>query len=142
MTTNSMTADIIHVIRPGKIEGDKMRLGEMVPVPIDPDQPDGPKRLALKLGRVCLKLGNGVEAVGSAPGMVALEVSAAAAARLGWEHPANAVKPPPDLGRLRNIVCSDAYGQQERLAAVREISEADPEQGRALLAAYSWLEAP
>lgn len=133
--------DIIHVIKPGQIEGDKMRLGEMVQVPVDPDKPDGPTKLTLKLGRVCLKLGNGLEAVGSAPGLVALEVTAAAAKRLGWPHPANETRPPPDIGRLRNIVCNDAYGQQERLAALREIEAVDPAQANALRAAYSWLEA-
>lgn len=133
--------DIIHVIKPGQVEGNKVRLGEMVPVPIDPDNPDGPKRLTMNLGRVLLKLGNGVEAVGSAPGMVALEVTAAAALRLGWPHPANEPKAPPNLGQLRAIVCNDAYGQQERVAALREIDAVDPAQASALRAAYSWLEA-
>lgn len=137
-----MGSDIIHVIKPGRIEDGKVRLGEMVPVPIDPDKPEGPSRLTMKLGRVCLKLGNGVEAVGAAPGMVALEVTAAAAARLGWEHPANLPKAAPNLSRLRTIVCSDGYGQQERLTALREIEAVDPQQARALLAAYQWLEAP
>src|SRR3954466_4818823 len=98
--------DIIHVIKAGALEqGNKLRLGEMVPVPIDPDKPDGPKKLAMKLGRICLKLGDGVEAVGSAPGMVSLAVTASAAARLGWPHPANETAAPPNLDRLRNIAC-------------------------------------
>jgi hypothetical protein len=137
------TPDIIHVIKPGKLEADgkKLRLGEMVQVPVDQDKPDGPTKLTMKLGNVCLKLGNGVEAVGGAPGMVALEVTAAAAKRLGWPHPANEPKPVPNVAVLRAIVCNDAYGQQERLAALREIEAVDPAQANALRAAYSWLEA-
>lgn len=141
-----MGSDIIHINQPGKIEGSKVRLGQMVTVPLDPDQPEGPKRLSLKLGRISVKLGNGIElsdVLQPMPGCVALAVTAEAAKRMGWPHPANdQAKPgPADIGRLHGIVASDSYGQQERLAALHQIREIDPERGRTLAAAFAWLEA-
>lgn len=132
-----MTPDVIHISQPGKVVGRKLRLGELSLV--------GGKQL-LTLTRKSVTLGNGVElseGVPTVPGCVSISVTADAAKRLGWPHPANRTAVgPSDLPRLRTVVCSDAYGQQERLSAVRQITEVDPEQGRALLAAYSWLEAP
>lgn len=140
--------DIIHINQPGAVEDDgkKVRLGQMVLVPADPDAPDGPKKLVLKPGRVCIKLGNGIELSDQAPnvpGSVGLAVTAEAAARMGWPHPSNVPKPgPADLPRLQKIVASDNFGQMERLDALRQVREIDPERGRTLGAAYAWLEAP
>lgn len=133
----------IHVIKPGKLEvgGTRLRLGEMELVPIDPANPDGPKKTAIKFGRVCLKLGNGLTAVGETGGMVALEVTADAAARLGWPHPANEKAEPANLAKLQAIVGNQAFGQQEQRAALAQIRSADPELADALARANPWLEA-
>jgi hypothetical protein len=137
--------DIIHVNQPGKLEEDgrRVRLGEMVMQPVDPEQPDGAKRLGLKLGRICVKLGNGLELSESlepVPGCVALAVTADAAKRFGWPHPVND-KPKADLKSLQAIVGNPKYGQQEQITALREIRAIDPELGAHLAAANSWLEA-
>jgi hypothetical protein len=133
--------DIIHVIKPGRVEGNKLRLGEVELVPVDPDNPDGPKRTAINMSRICLKLGNGLTAVGETNGMVALEVTAEAAKRLGWAHPANEAAAPVNLDKLRAIVGNQAFGQQEQRDALRQIRAIDPELGEALARANAWLEA-
>lgn len=134
--------DIIHITQPGKLEGNKVRIGEMVAVPLDPEKPEGPHKLALKLGRVCLKLGNGLEVSEeqTQPGAVVLAVTAAAAKRLGWAHPAN--KPAPsaaDLGRLRGIVGNQGYGQQEQIEAINQIAAIDPALAQQLALSNQWL---
>lgn len=121
--------DVIHIPRAGKIEGSKFRLGSIV---------DGKLKLTTKR----VPLGDGLDLASemSAGGVVWLAVTAEAAKRLGWPHPAND-KPKPDVNQLRRIVGNDAYGQQEQLDALRQISAVDPDLGRSLRAANAWLEA-
>lgn len=139
-------SDAIHINQPGKLEEDgrRVRLGEMVMEPVNPGEPDGPKKLTLKLGRICVKLGKGLalsDQLAPVPGCVALSVTADAAKRFGWPHPANNKITAGDLPRLQAIVGNSKYGQQEQRDALRQITEIDPNLGRILAAQNTWLEA-
>ncbi len=126
-----MTSQVIHVPQAGKLEGGKLRIGSIV-------------KGKLKLTQRRVALGDGIELDSefSPQGVVWLSVTSAGAKRLGIPHPADGPKAPTaaDVPKLQNIVTSDAYGQQERLTALRQIETVDPDLARALSGAYSWLE--
>lgn len=109
---------VIQISQPGKLVGGKLKVGELRMV-------DG--KLTVKLTRKTIPLGDGIEVAGDVqqmPGCVALNVTAAAAKRHGWPHPANQPKhTAADLPRLRNIVGNEAYGEGEQEAAAQAIAE-------------------
>lgn len=113
-----MTPDIIHVSQPGKLVGRKVRLGTTVLV-------DG--KPTLKLSRKSVALGNGLELSNELPlisGTVGLAVTAEAARRLGWPHPAIKAPPSPqELARLRSMIGNQDYGENEQEAARVALAE-------------------
>lgn len=134
--------DSVTISQLGRVIGKKIQLGEIVRGRPNAEGKYSPK---FKMTRKTIPLGNGVEiAAGMPPALNAvwLNVTADAAKRLGWPHPANdKPKPgPADIPRLHGIVGADSYGQMERLAALRQIREIDPALGQSLTATYPWLE--
>lgn len=107
---------VIQISQAGKVVGNKLTVGELSMVR---------GKLTIKLTKKTISLGDGVELVGVAPmkaGNILINVTAEAAARHGWPHPAN--KPQrtqADIDRLMPAASNPANGEQEQIAARLEI---------------------
>lgn len=116
--------NIIHISQPGRVVGRSVKLGEMV---LEDGKP------TVKLTRKSVKLGEGVELSDGVPpvrGCVGLSVTAEAAKRLGWAHPANQPKHSPrDIERLRGMIGNEAYGEGEQEEAGRVLAEYEAGRG-------------
>lgn len=131
---------VVQVSQLGKVAGNKIQLGEFKRIPA-PDVP-GKFTSVFRMTRKKIALGDGVDLVEAFPdrNTVLLNVTAEAALRHGWPHPANKPAPnPADLGRLQGIATSEEYGAQERIDAIEKIREIDPARAATLSAALGWL---
>lgn len=143
---------VIQVNQPGKVVGNKIKVGHLVMVPVDRDVPEGPKRPEIKLVKPAqtIPLGNGVELASTViplkPANLVINVTAEAAARLGWPHPANKPKrTQADIERLMPAACNEEYGENERADArrtIREISAEIAADTKMPRITYSWKDDP
>lgn len=131
--------DVVQISQLGKIVDGKLRLGKLV----RKELADGKFTSEIKMTRQSIPLGNGVELATDmppAPNAVWLSVTAEAAKRHGWEHPANKpARTEADIPKLCAIVGNQSYGQQEQAQAIRDIATIDPVLGQTLTAANQWL---